>query len=43
MEDGDNVVVCASKNNCNFVRFQDEDYFYRDLNDRMSIKKRGIG
>ena len=43
VEDGDNVVVCASKNNCNFVRFQDEDYFYRDLNDRMSIKKRGIG
>lgn len=36
LEDGDSILICASDDIAEFVRFQDPDYFYRNLNKRMN-------
>jgi NAD+ kinase len=35
LKDGDEVDVCASEHAINFVRFQDQGYFYRNLHKYM--------
>lgn len=36
LADGDSILICASEYTTEFVRFQDPDYFYRNLNKRMN-------
>jgi NAD+ kinase len=36
LADGDSIWICASDDTAEFVRFQDPDYFYRNLNKRMN-------
>jgi NAD+ kinase len=36
LADGDSILICASEDTTEFVRFQDPDYFYRNLNKRMN-------
>lgn len=36
LEDRDEIVVCASKHSVQFVRLQEQDYFYRNLTSKMN-------
>jgi len=36
LEDGDRVESCASEHTLQFIRFQDPDYFYRNLTAHMN-------